>query len=160
LLKFKSCNGSNTQQHWVVSKTGNDGKYVRVCHRQVENKGNKNASLAKPDCLTALIENVKSIHMHVNYSSIQLHPQKEEGDASQQWQVNSTTHQFASVQYPRFCITLFSNPSTNYIGPEECNFNGYQSSKDPRLTNKFQQSFYPKLTLVKQNEEKLCIPNF
>ncbi len=31
-------------------------------------------------------------------------------DLSQQWQMNSTTHQLANVKYPKICITTLSRP--------------------------------------------------
>jgi len=93
---------------------------------------------------------------------VKLHPQKVEEDASQQWQVNSTTHLlFASVQYPKVCITMMHDYDfvktilTFLLVLEECNGNGYQSS-NPDLTDKYHQRFYSKPALFDKNKEQLC----
>ena len=80
-----------------------------------------------------------------------------QGQKYQEWKMNSTTHQLASVQYPKVCITT----RHFYIDPTqmlllECNGYGYKSP-NPQL-NKHQR-FYFKPALDK-NGEQLCHEEF
>lgn len=147
--RLEICDDSNTRQHWRIVKTGNDGKYFRICQRILDNDGN--TSLASHDCLTALFEIDKSMNF-TNIRSLKLRPQKVEGDASQQWQMDSIPNQFASVQDPKACITMkvmFSGGKRNsLIVLKECNNKSSGSN--------YYQIFYPKPVLLDKNKEQLC----
>jgi len=75
-------------------------------------------------------------------------------DPSQEWRMNSTTLQLASVKYPKGCITTRHFNDLHQILLVECNGYGYESP-NPHLTNKHHQRFNFMPALDK-NGEQLC----
>ena len=154
-IRFRNCNSSNTKQQWVIWKTGNDRNYIRICQRVDERLPTSRISY---NCLIAFNTIPSNLYQFSVRAPIK--PNNEAmyllmdylGFPSQEWQMNITTHQLASVQYPKLCIT-----TRHYYDPTEmllleCNGYGYESP-NPQL--KKHQSFYLKPALDK-NEEQLC----
>jgi len=123
-IRFEKCNSSKTDQQWVILKTENDRDYVRICQRRADNRRVPYAFFIKlPGYLTThYCLRADNLTFHPRYyqqmvqtpfdrltiKSKPIEPNKEarevrflpnnEGDTSQQWIMNSTTHQFSSVK--------------------------------------------------------------
>ena len=102
-----------------------------------------NHTLAKDSCMVWQARNIE-----LSQYEPSLKP-----DPSQQWKMNSTTHQLASVEYPKACITTkhFDDHPDLFL-LLECDGYGHESP-NPQL-NKHQR-FYPEPALDK-NKEELC----
>ena len=75
-----------------------------------------------------------------------------QGDASQQWQMNSITHQLANVEYPNLCITNRPYAASAFqallVLLVEC------IGKDDEAPNpQLHQRFYPKPVLDDKGEQ-------
>ncbi len=156
---FQTCDSSKTEQQWVIWKTENDRNNIVICQRHI------GPLFYKHNCLAAL-----DVIRHPSYSARIRHgppiqPNNEARDImtlrynrlrpphpSQLWHMNSTTHQLASVQFPKVCITTkhFDDPTRLLL--VECNGYGY-NSPNPQLNK--HQNFYLKPALD-QNNEPLC----
>jgi len=151
-IRFRNCISTNIQQQWVIWKTENDRNSIRICQRVDDRSPN---SLISYNCLTAL-HTIES-NLYQFFVRIPIKPNDEarylmldyQGFPSQEWQMNKTSHQLASVQYPKVCMTTrhYNNPADILL--LECNGYGYESP-NPQL-NKHQR-FYFKLALDKSGE--------
>lgn len=119
-------------------------------------------SLARYNCLTALSAIPSSLYEFLVRTPIFRTPRPNnearylmmdnQGYPHQEWQLNSTTSQLASVQYPKLCMTTkhFNDPTEILL--LECNGYGFESP-NPQLNQ--HQRFYFKPALDK-NREQLC----
>lgn len=158
-LRFVICNSSKTEQRWIIFKTENGRNHIRICQPYV------NPSLkSKYTCLTADSSPIpdKVYLLFAQDYATEIKPNKEardlkeleynQGDTSQEWQMNSTTHQLANVKYPNVCITTRHFYGADQTLLVECNGYGYKSP-NPRLTNKHQQRFNFTPALDKNGEQ-------
>jgi len=165
---FQTCNSSNTQQQWVIWKTESDQNNIRICQQGV------NFRAAVPSfithlCLTALTQidhNVYRLSARDYITPIKPNNEARDlmlrsynkGDPSQELQMNSTTHQLASVPHPKVCMTTRHLFDASHVLLVECNGYGYESP-NPHLTNKHHQRFNFTPALDK-NGEQLCYDNY
>ena len=157
-LRFVNCDSSKIEQQWIIFKKENGHNHIRLCQRS-------NAPRLKDNCLTAhylMDDYVRNMFPQEYITPIK--PNKEarylkivgykQEDLSQQWQMNSTTHQLANVKYPKICITTSNFFDLDQTLLVECNGYGYESP-NPHLTNKHHQRFIFMPALDK-NGEQLC----
>ena len=166
LIAFKNCNSAETQQQWVIWETENDRNHIRICQRG-DDRREKSVSY---NCLIADSSKISS-NKYTRLVGSQIFPPTKPNDEardllmeylkdiepSQEWKMNSTTHQLASVKYPKVCITTrhFDKEPTEML-LLECNGYGYKSP-NPQLNQ--HQRFYFKPALDK-NGEQLCHEEF
>ena len=163
-IKFYTCDSSKTGLQWVILKIEDGRNSIRLCQRVNPGVG----PLARTHrCLTAgspippfiykwsVMDNRKPQNIKPNNEArdVVMHDYNQ-GDPSQHWMMNSTTHQLSNVQYPKGCITTRHSIHDQTLGLVlECNGYGYESP-NPQVPK--HQSFYP-IPILNKNGEQLCL---
>jgi len=163
MLRFDyTCDSSKTELQWVIWKTEDD-RNIRICQRVNRDVG----PLARTRmCLTARSTIVPMAYKMfvVDYRKPQnIKPNDEarslrlfeynQGDRSQHWLMNSTTHQLSNVQYPKGCITTRHFLDAPLALVLECNGYGYESP-NPQFPK--HQSFYL-VPVLDKNGKEICL---
>jgi len=175
VIKFRNCNSLKAEQQWAILKTENDQHdYIRLCQRvKIRSFDKYFGSSATHHCLAAasyalppsaykeialldiptnpLTKKSKpSIEPNNEAREVMFSPPPNEGDKRRaEWQMNSTTHQLANVEYPKVCMT--SRHARNDLGLLlQCN---KSESPNPQLPQN--QRFY-QIPALDENGQQLC----
>jgi len=159
IIEFQTCDSSIPDQQWMIWKAENDRNNIRICQRLDRHSRYKGyvISTDKHKCLTTfnpvtpfMFQILMEPLRNPNYEANQYLRRHNQTNLSQQWRINSSTHQLASVQYPQLCMTHYLRGS--FFVVDDCIAHGYESPNSQLIKY---QHFYLEPALD-QNGKEIC----